>query len=93
MYTDTFNSVKGLLYYATIYVAELYGVLKAVEYILEIRAPRSVVFVDSQSVISGILSITCSKNSLVDHARAKILLTLELGLLCRVLPGPPPRVN
>lgn len=52
----------------------------AVEYILEIGGPRSVVFVDLQSVISGILSITSSKNSLVQHVHAKVLLALELGL-------------
>lgn len=52
----------------------------AAEHIFEIKAPWSVVFADSQSVISGLLNITSGNSSFVEHVRGKVLLALELGL-------------
>ena len=79
VYSEPFRSAKRLDTVATIFTAELYGVLTAVEYVIESQTRKAVLFVDSQSVITAIISVKSTKNYLVQLVRSKVNWTLKNG--------------
>lgn len=79
MYSESFTSVQRLNSVASIFTAELQGVLTTVDYIIESHTMKAVVFVDSQSVITAISSVKDSKHNLIQLVRAKINRGLQKG--------------
>lgn len=79
VYSEGFSKLQRLKECASIYTAELYAVLMALEYILISKTMKSILFVDSQSVLTTLCSIKGSKNRLAQLVRSKVQCGLRLG--------------
>uniref|UniRef100_A0A147BLN2 Putative tick transposon n=1 Tax=Ixodes ricinus TaxID=34613 RepID=A0A147BLN2_IXORI len=79
MHSENISRVKRINSIASIFTAELHAVLLAIDHIRHKRIERSIIFVDSQSVIIAIISLKDTRNTLVQLVRAKINTTLQNG--------------
>ena len=64
---------------ASIFTAELYGILLALEHIVDNSVMKAILFVDSRSVLLAVSSQLPTKNLLAQHIRFKINQALRLG--------------
>lgn len=79
VYSEGFSKLQRLKECASIYTAELYAVLMALEYTLISKTIKSISFADSQSVLTTLCSIKGSKNRLAQLVRSKVQCGLRLG--------------
>lgn len=79
VYSEEFTKAQRLEGMASIFTAELYGVLMAIEYIMASKTMKAVLFVDSQSVVSALGSVKDTKNKLAQLVRFKINSALVRG--------------
>lgn len=77
MHSVNISRVKHLNSIAGIFTAELYAVFLAVDYIRLKRKERSIIFVDSQSVITAVISLKDTRITLEQLVRAMIITELQ----------------
>lgn len=69
VFSEALTSAQRIASSATIFNAELYGVLAGVKYIKEHHISEAILYVDSQSVLLAICLLHISKNRLVHKVR------------------------
>lgn len=79
VFSQELASVKWLPLYASIFTTELRGVDMTVQYIQNANINKSVIFVDSQSVLSAVCSRHATKNTLVELVRLNVMDSVCLG--------------
>ena len=79
VYSEELLKAQRLESMASIFTAELCGVLMAIEYIVASKTMKALLFVDSQSVVSALCSVKDSKNNLAQLARLQINRCLVRG--------------
>ena len=79
VYSSCFSKVIRINTFASIFTAELYGVMMALDYIIHNKTRKAIIFVDSQSVVKAVCSVVSTKNKLTLSVRVKVQQCLRDG--------------